>query len=178
MLNLQKVHLMILSGRTILPCSPKSHPFITEPEHPEALTQHPQELHFIFSRSQCCYLWERPSISGSIKEPCMTYDVYLEPGSVFSLVERSYVSSWLEGWTIMYWKMGWQEAARFSPNYKAIYSGIWRLRQGVRVLGKKVLETLKIFLRKWLKCLQVCAKLITQRGNTSSNMHALQMATA
>lgn len=148
MLNLEEVRLMILSGKTILPCSPKPLPFITEPEHPEALTQHPQELHFILSKSQCCYLWERPSISGSIKEPCMTYEVYLEPRSAFSLVERSYVSSWLETWIIMCWKIGWQEAARFSPNCKTIYSGIWRLRPGVGGIGQEGTEDLKDILKE------------------------------
>ena len=44
----------------------------------------------------------------------MTYEVYLEPRSAFPLVQRSYVSSWLEAWTIMCWKIGWQKAARLS----------------------------------------------------------------
>lgn len=85
-LNLEEEPLMMLSGGTALPRSTKPLPFITGPEHPEALTQQLQQPYFVFHRSQCCHPGERLSISGSVKEPCMTYEVYLEPRNAFPVV--------------------------------------------------------------------------------------------
>lgn len=44
----RKLPLMTPPGRTALPCSSKPLPFITGPEHPEALTQHLWEQYFVF----------------------------------------------------------------------------------------------------------------------------------